>query len=51
VVQIPTNGKTVSVIPTVEITTPFGLCFGYGFEPINNRHVPNIGYAVKFGKK
>jgi hypothetical protein len=51
IVQIPTNGKTVSVIPTVEITTPFGLCFGYGFEPINNRHVPNIGYAVKFGKK
>jgi len=51
VVQIPTNGKTVSVIPTVEITTPFGLCFGYGFEPINNRHVPNIGYAVRFGKK
>jgi hypothetical protein len=51
IIQIPTNGKTVSVIPTVEITTPFGLCFGYGFEPISNRHVPNIGYSFRFGKK
>lgn len=50
-VQIPTNGRTVSVIPTVELTTPFGLCVGYGFEPIGMRHVPNIGYAIKINQK
>lgn len=49
-VQIPI-GKTVSVIPTVEITTPFGLCFGYGYNAVNNSHVPNVGYAVKFNQK
>ena len=50
-VQLPISDKRVGAIPTVVITAPFGLCFGYGYSALDNSHVPNIGYAVKFGKK
>lgn len=50
-VQLPVSKNYISVIPTVNITTPVGFSFGYGYEPRRNEHLPQIGYAVKFNQK
>ena len=50
-VQIPISKNYISVIPTVNITTPVGFSFGYGYEPRRNEHIPQIGYSIRFNQK
>lgn len=50
-VQIPISKNYISAIPTVNITTPVGFSFGYGYEPRRNEHIPQIGYSIRFNQK
>lgn len=49
--QMPVSKNYISAIPTVNITTPVGFSFGYGYEPRRNEHIPQIGYAIRFNQK
>lgn len=51
IAQVPVNTGRVGVIPTAMFTTPFGLVAGYGYDAVNNLHVPSVGWSIRFGAK
>lgn len=50
-IQVPTNGKTATVILSALVTTPFGLAVGIGGDPVRREVVPQLGWVIKFQQK